>query len=306
MSAFFHGTEDPWFKIGRLQVTTTVLVVLIGAVGMLATLFVSGLYETLALIPAQMFSGEVWRLVTWPLVDGFSLWTIINLALLWLFGRDLESQIGKRQMALLFVAIWASLTFTTTVVGLFVGGGIAGMRMIEFCLLLLWIAEWPTRRFFFNIPAWVIGIVFPLPPIFWQGRFRPWGFIVLVAHELRDLVVSSIRLVGLAFHRKVELNAGIVRVDLHSDDDLYQVAVAELISLVPGTVVVEVVRHPRRLYLHCIDLVGENPVQRIHTMVDGVEQRVLHAFGSTEEIAAFEESLNHSPEVSEPELEVDS
>ncbi len=175
MSAFFHGTEDPWFKIGRLQVTTTVLVVLIGAVGMLATLFVSGLYETLALIPAQMFSGEVWRLVTWPLVDGFSLWTIINLALLWLFGRDLESQIGKRQMALLFVAIWASLTFTTTVVGLFVGGGIAGMRMIEFCLLLLWIAEWPTRRFFFNIPAWVIGIVFLALQILPMLATGAWG-----------------------------------------------------------------------------------------------------------------------------------
>lgn len=177
-------------------------------------------------------------------------------------------------------------------------------------ILLVWMALWgsisPLVIVSGILLGWVIGIVFPLPPIFWQGRFRPWGFIVLVAHELRDLVVSSIRLVGLAFHRKVELNAGIVRVDLHSDDDLYQVAVAELISLVPGTVVVEVVRHPRRLYLHCIDLVGENPVQRIHTMVDGVEQRVLHAFGSTEEIAAFEESLNHSPEVSEPELEVDS
>ena len=82
--------------------------------------------------------------------------------------------------------------------------------------------------------------------------------------------------------------------------------VAEMISLVPGTVVVEVVRHPRRLYLHCIDLIGEDPVKRIHTMVDGVEQRVLNAFGSKEEIAAFKQAMEAEPEPAEPELERDS
>lgn len=154
------------------------LVVLVGAFGVLATLFVSPLYDALSLQPLRMFSGEVWRLFTWPLVDGFSLWTIINLALLWLFGRDLESQIGRRQMALLFVAIWASLTITTTVIGLAVGGTLAGLSMVEFCLLLLWIAEWPTRRFFFNIPAWVLGLVFLALQILPLLAFGAWGSLL--------------------------------------------------------------------------------------------------------------------------------
>lgn len=135
--------------------------------------------------------------------------------------------------------------------------------------------------------AWLIAVVFPLPPIHWQGRFHLVGCVKLVWHLFHDLVVSSARMVSLAFARKIDLNAGIIRVDLDSDDDLYQVQVAELISLVPGTVVVEVVKHPRRLYLHAVDLIGPDPVGRIQNMTHEVEGRVLAAFGSKQEIADY-------------------
>lgn len=177
-------------------------------------------------------------------------------------------------------------------------------------IVLVWMALWgsvsPLVLASGVLLGWAIGVVFPLPPIHWTGRLRPWAFVVLIATLLRDLVVSSARLVMLAFAPKVNLNAGIVRVDLHTDDDLYQVAVAEMISLVPGTVVVEVVRHPRRLYLHAIDLVGDDPVGRIRRMAEGVDRRVVRAFGSKEQIAAFEAALSHDPDAGAPELEDES
>lgn len=139
--------------------------------------------------------------------------------------------------------------------------------------------------------SYLITVVFPLPPIHWVGRFRPIGFVVLSAHLLFDLVVSSMRILQLAFEKKVNLNAGIIRVDLASDNDLYQVQVAQVISLVPGTVVVEVVKHPRRLYLHTLDLIGDDPVARVQKMVHEIESRVLHAFASNAEIAAFDVEL---------------
>lgn len=158
--------------------------------------------------------------------------------------------------------------------------------------------------------GWVIGIVFPLPPMHWEGRFRPLGFLNLVWHLIHDLVVSSFRMIRLAFAKKVDLNAGIVRVDLDSDNDLYQVQVAELISLVPGTVVVEVVRHPRRLYLHAIDLIGPDPVERVQRMTHDVELRVVKAFGSKQELADYLEHRANSetePATLEelPEMEVE-
>lgn len=139
--------------------------------------------------------------------------------------------------------------------------------------------------------SYLVTVVFPLPPIHWKGRFRPVPFVGLCFHLIVDLVISSVRIVVLAFQRKVNLNAGIVRVDLASDNDLYQVQVAQLISLVPGTVVVEVVRQPRRLYLHAIDLTGPDPVRQIQQRVHTVETQVLTSFGSRDEIDAFRSAL---------------
>lgn len=151
---------DAWFRLGKLDVTSTVLVVLIGAVGVVASAFAPVLYQVGRFVPAEVLQGQVWRAVTWPFVDGISLWSILTLVLLWYFGRDLENQVGRRPMMSLYVALWAILTVVAFVVGLAMGGGaMAGLRSIQFIVLLLWIAEYPRRPFFFGIPAWVVGAV---------------------------------------------------------------------------------------------------------------------------------------------------
>ena len=145
---------DAWFRLGKLDVTSTVLVVLIGAVGVVASAFAPVLYQVGRFVPAEVLQGQVWRAVTWPFVDGISLWTILTLVLLWYFGRDLENQVGRRPMMSLYVALWAILTVVAFVVGLAMGGGaMAGLDSIQFIVLLLWIAEYPRRPFFFGIPA---------------------------------------------------------------------------------------------------------------------------------------------------------
>ena len=151
---------DAWFRLGKLDVTSTMLVVLIGAVGVVASAFAPVLYQVGRFVPAEVLQGQVWRAVTWPFVDGISLWTILTLVLLWYFGRDLENQVGRRPMMSLYIALWAILTVVAFVVGLAMGGGaMAGLRSIQFIVLLLWIAEYPRRPFFFGIPAWVVGAV---------------------------------------------------------------------------------------------------------------------------------------------------
>lgn len=143
-----------------MEVTTTLFVVLLGAIGMIASLIVPFLPGVLSYYPQLLLSGEVWRVVTWPMADGIGLWSALNLFFLWYFGRELESTLGRVRMAWLFVGIWASLTAAITVVALLVpSGGIAGLGLVEFMILLLWIAEYPTRRFLFNIPAWAFGAV---------------------------------------------------------------------------------------------------------------------------------------------------
>lgn len=164
---------------------------------------------------------------------------------------------------------------------------------------MLWASIAPHILISGAILGWVIGVVFPLPPMHWKGRFSLVWAAYLVIRLFWDLTVSSFRLIKYAFERKVDLHAGIVRVDLLSDDDLYQVGVASMISLVPGTVVVELVRHPRRLYLHCIGLEGEDPEDAIQEMTTQVEARLLRAFGSKEEWQRFQEERT-TPSVMPP------
>lgn len=152
-------TGGAWFRVGRLDVTTTILTVAVGALGLISWVVSPPLVSLLAFVPEWALRGQVWRLFTWPLADSVSLWSILNLVMLWYFGRELEATLGRHRMAWLIGGIWAALTGATTVVSLLgPGAGLAGMGMVELAVLLLWIAEYPHRRFLFNIPAWVLGL----------------------------------------------------------------------------------------------------------------------------------------------------
>lgn len=177
--------------------------------------------------------------------------------------------------------------------------------------MMLWGSLSPVTFIGGILLGWLITVVFPLPPIHLSGRPHPLGVITLGWHLLRDLVVSSYAVIRLVWAREVDLHQAIVRADLFSDNDLYQVQVAEMISLVPGTVVVEIVRHPRRVYLHILDLDPtvsvDDAVADVRAMVREVEWRVLRAFGTAQEQEAFDLACRRAPEPSghSDEWEVD-
>lgn len=197
MSPFLSAQDDAWFRLGRLNVTSTMAVVLLGAASLLLWAFLPGVPAALLYAPQLALGGEVWRLFTWPLADTISLWSVINLALLWYFGRDLEAGIGKRKMAWLYGGIWLAMTLSTTVVGLLLpGAAAAGLQLVEFAVLLLWIAESPNRQFFFGIPAWVFGVVLVAIQVLQYIGYRAWPVLLNLVVSLA-LVAVFARGVGL-------------------------------------------------------------------------------------------------------------
>jgi membrane associated rhomboid family serine protease len=151
-----RNAGDPWFRIGSLEVTTTILVVLLSVAGMLVYAADRSLWNELVLWPADVRDGEVWRILTWPLANDPDLWTVITLAIFWYFGREIEGLLGRARFAVLLLL----LTVIPGLVGTLVDWPQAGLRPVELAVFLVFVAEYPYARFFFGIPAWALGAVF--------------------------------------------------------------------------------------------------------------------------------------------------
>jgi membrane associated rhomboid family serine protease len=154
-----RGPNDPWFRVGTLDIGSAALLGLACAVSVLVYAIDKTILFRLALLPNEVTSGQLWRIVSWPLANGFDqqlLWVIISIAVLWYFGSRLEEQVGRTKFA------WF-LTLIILIPGL-VGTALdlpqAGVHTVQLVVLLTFIAEYPNLRFFFGIPAWVLGAVY--------------------------------------------------------------------------------------------------------------------------------------------------
>jgi multicomponent Na+:H+ antiporter subunit E len=159
-------------------------------------------------------------------------------------------------------------------------------------LAVVWVLLWGEASLL-NLAVglllgWLITIVLWLAPIRYYGRLHPWRILVLAVVMLKDLATASLQLMKVAFGRRIDIRPGIIRVDLRSDSDLYQVILGELISIVPGTLVVETRRRPRALYLHVFDLPDEAAIERERGHALALERRLIEAIGSTKERAAVQ------------------
>ena len=160
-------------------------------------------------------------------------------------------------------------------------------------LTVVWVLLWDRVSLFIVLTgvllAVLVGLVFPLPPIDLHGRFRPVQGLRLLARLLTDAFRASIDVVRLAFRFGTVPRSSIVRVQLRSRSDLYLTQTAELVSLVPGTIVLEAHRATSTLYLHVLDATDDVAIDAAVTAVLAAEARVLRTFGSAAEVAALDE-----------------
>jgi hypothetical protein len=149
----YGGT--PWFKVGDIDVGTAVLVAGACVLSMFVWAIDSSLLEPLVLDASAVRSGQIWRLATWPFANAPDFWTIITIAIFWYFGRELEGLLGRNRFAwfLLILAVVPAIFATMLDLNVY------GLEYLELGIFMVFIAEHPTARFFFNIPGWVIGAV---------------------------------------------------------------------------------------------------------------------------------------------------
>ena len=166
-SSWARGNE-PWFRVGRIEVTTTVALISLGILSMLVWAFEGRKHEfsnQIFLNPDKVQDGEIWRLVTWPLVNRPDIWTIFLFFILYILGNQLENLMGRRP----FMFFLLALTVLPGI-GLFLyslnnstGFYLGSMREVELGSLIAFAAQYPTARFWPGVPAWgIVSVIFGL------------------------------------------------------------------------------------------------------------------------------------------------
>jgi len=163
----FGSSDDPWFRVGTVDVNTTTFVVGMGVLSVLVWA-VEGpshpILGKLVLIPSDVLDGQIWRLFTWPIANSLdSIWTLLLFFVFYMIGSQLEAAMGRR----LFTTYLVLLTIIPAVVVLLfhiltnTNGGVRGLRMLELGVLVGFALRMPNARFWPGIPAWGIagGIV---------------------------------------------------------------------------------------------------------------------------------------------------
>lgn len=158
---------------------------------------------------------------------------------------------------------------------------------IALAWVLLWDRVTPGNIVNGVLVGLLVTYAFPLPSIEFDGRLRPHRVLWLIVRFLGDLVVASWQVMRLAFGRRRPTNA-VIEVQLRSRSDFYLTITAELVALVPGSVVVDARRSTSVLYLHLLDVRPDGGIESQRAHVLAVERRVVRALGSPAEIAAIE------------------
>jgi multicomponent Na+:H+ antiporter subunit E len=159
-------------------------------------------------------------------------------------------------------------------------------------LVLVWILLWGTWSWANLLSGLAVALgvmlLLPLPPVVGGARVRPVALVRFVGHFLVDLVVSGAQVAWRAVGPAGVQQGAIVRVQLRSDSDLLLTILAETISLVPGSLVLDLDREQRLIFVHLLHADDLDHVTRQKADVLATEDRIVHAFGSPEDIAALD------------------
>ena len=159
-------------------------------------------------------------------------------------------------LVLLWMMLWGSLTPLTIVTGIIVAVGV-------------------TRAFY-------------LPPVELSGRFNPLWFVVFLARFLLELVKASFQVAWRALSPTPIGRSSVVAVQLLTRSDFIMTLTAIAVSLIPGSIVIEVDRAGGVLYLHAIGAAEREKIDKVRDDVLDIEVLIVRALGSADDLRSIQ------------------
>lgn len=162
-------------------------------------------------------------------------------------------------------------------------------------LVFVWGALWqdfsPGNLLFGALIAVVVARLFYLPPVELGGRFSILRAVPFAIVFLGKVVAASFQVLYLALARGPRVTNAVIAVRLRSHSDLMVTATGHVISLIPGSLVVEVDRSTSTLYIHGLNVRNAEDVMNLRKEVRDTEAGLIRIMGTKDELAALEREV---------------
>ena len=157
------------------------------------------------------------------------------------------------------------------------------LRIWTLCwLVLVWILLWGTLSAA-NIlsglaVALLITVLLPLPLVPVEGRVHPLSLLRLLVVVAYELVLSSLQVAWLAIRPGPPPRSAVLRARLAIKSDLVLALAVNIITLIPGSMVLEIDQERRLIYVHVIDVGSEKAVTRFYRQIEQMERLLVATF----------------------------
>lgn len=170
--------EPEWRpEASRSGVSLCLTLILINVAGYILQHTIRGFEETLALFPQRLQNGNVWELLSYQFLHGGLFHLLINCAMIWFAGRQIEEALGKAKFLALYLVAgvfggllqcalsWSGFLPPVGVVGASAGifGLIAAFAMVywerELTFLIMFVIPVRMKAKYLLIALAVIGVL---------------------------------------------------------------------------------------------------------------------------------------------------
>jgi membrane associated rhomboid family serine protease len=189
---------------------TKILMGVLAAVWLL-NLVTRGLVDVLLVMSNEaVYVGELWRLVTAALTSGGLFGTLMNLLVLWLVGRAMESELGGWRTAMLFFSAGLGGATLMFVLGPIQAAGYGASAAVLGLLAANAIFKYKTRE---DVRA-DIGLFVLLIGYSVLVGFRSFGWLMLIGGILVGALVGAVLAYAPRRNRSVAQLAGMAAIVL--------------------------------------------------------------------------------------------
>ncbi len=126
--------------------------------------------------------------------------------------------------------------------------------------------------------ATALRLVFPASALPRDATLHPVGMLLLIARVLGEMARASAQIAWLTVRPGPPPATSVVAVRLRTDSDVVSVTTSMIITLLPGSLLVDLDRPSSTLYVHALG--AHDPGDAAREQVAMIEHRVAEALGS--------------------------